>query len=176
MSAEHDHRVGSVIAAALAVLLLGAAIASAQDQVEDFMPNPALTPGVANPAVTQSNIHSTICVPGWTKTIRPPASYTSALKRQQLADPVRGYRDQDPRHYELDHLISLELGGHPTDERNLWPELWDGPWGAHVKDRVENRLKVEVCAGRISLADAQMAIRMDFRKPYCRYVGGPPCP
>lgn len=40
------------------------------------LPDPQLTPGVTNPDVTQATIDKTICVPGWTKTIRPPASYT----------------------------------------------------------------------------------------------------
>jgi hypothetical protein len=42
-------------------------------------PNPALTPGVTNPAVTQANIKTTICKSGWSATVRPPESYTEAL-------------------------------------------------------------------------------------------------
>ena len=111
-----------------------------------------LPPGAINPDVTQENIGSTICAAGWTKTIRPPAAYTTKLKIQQLrAEGVTG-RASD---YEEDHLIPLELGGHPTDESNLWPEPWNGPNGAHAKDRVENKLHRKVCNGQISLQDAQ---------------------
>jgi hypothetical protein len=49
--------------------------------------------------------------------------------------------------YEEDHLISLELGGHPTSEKNLWPEAYKPKPGAREKDRVENFLHDEVCAG-----------------------------
>src|SRR5437762_14268859 len=72
----------------------------------------ARTPGVLNPDVTQANIADTICKHGWTRTIRPPTDYTNALKLKQMREyGVRGSAAQ----YQEDHLISLELGGHPTD-------------------------------------------------------------
>lgn len=108
-----------------------------------------LTPGVLNPDVTQATIRSTICRSGWTKTIRPPSSYTSELKVRQLeAQGLRG----PPSAYQEDHLISLELGGHPTDPRNLWPEAY--PRASEV-DRLENDLNHRVCAGSLTLAEAQ---------------------
>jgi hypothetical protein len=125
-------------------------------------PDPVLTPGALNPAVTQATIGSTICVSGWTATIRPPSSYTGALKIEQIAQ--YGYTDTSTSDYEEDHLISLELGGAPTDPRNLWPEpytasLSDGrPTGAHTKDGLETKLKNEVCSGAILLATAQAEI------------------
>jgi hypothetical protein len=122
-------------------------------------PDPILTPGALNPAVTQATIHSTICVSGWTATIRPSVTYTDHLKVTQIAQ--YGYADTRTSSYEEDHLISLELGGAPSDPRNLWPEpytisLTDGrSTGAHVKDAFETRLKKQVCNGTISLAQAQ---------------------
>lgn len=122
-------------------------------------PDPRLTPGAVNPAVTQATIHQTICVSGWTATVRPPASYTTALKREQIA--AYGYADTSLASYEEDHLVPLEVGGAPADPANLWPEpytvtLADGtPVGARVKDRLENDLHDEVCAGTLSLRDAQ---------------------
>jgi hypothetical protein len=110
------------------------------------------TPGVRNPAVTQATIHRTVCVPGWTSRIRPPASYTSALKLRQM----RQYGEKGlPSAYEEDHLISLELGGHPTDPRNLWPEPIAR---ARADDSVENRLHAALCAGTLTLAQAQSRI------------------
>ena len=79
-----------------------------------------------NPDITQATIDQTICNPNWsTRTIRPPASYTNNLKRQQLA--ASKSKDKNPSHYEEDHFISLELGGHPRDPKNLWPEMWGTP-------------------------------------------------
>jgi len=125
-------------------------------------PDPVLTPGALNLDVTQASIGSTICTSGWTATIRPPTSYTNALKKTQIAQ--YGYADTSLASYEEDHLISLELGGNPTDPRNLWPEpytisLPDGrSVGAHVKDGFETKLKNEVCKGAIKLATAQAEI------------------
>jgi hypothetical protein len=137
-------------------------------------PDPALTPGSLNSAVTQATISSTICQSGWTATIRPPVSYTNALKATQIVQ--YGYADTSPASYEEDHLISLELGGNPTDPKNLWPEpytiaLSDGrSVGAHVKDAFETKLKTEVCAGTLTLADAQAEVgihwvHFDFHIP-----------
>src|SRR5450759_2491485 len=125
-------------------------------------PDRLLTPGALNPAVTQATIGSTICVSGWTATIRPSSSYTTRLKIGQIA--AYGYSDTSTSAYEEDHLISLELGGAPSDPRNLWPEpyamsLADGrPTGARTKDSFENSLKKEVCAGTRLLAQAQADI------------------
>ncbi|MGZ4258167.1 MAG: hypothetical protein ACXVRE_10430 [Gaiellaceae bacterium] len=107
------------------------------------------TPGVLNPAVTQATIRSTICARGWTSTVRPPVSYTNHLKDVQLAQyGLRGALSA----FQEDHLVSLELGGDPTDARNLWPEPY--PRAAEV-DRIENQLNHEVCTGALSLAEAQ---------------------
>lgn len=122
------------------------------------LPDSSRTPGAANPAVTQADIGSTICVAGWTATIRPPESYTSALKREQLAGGYVYRGDMNPADYEEDHMIPLEIGGAPSDPRNLWPEPYAGSEGARAKDVVENRLHREVCDGAISLAAARQEI------------------
>lgn len=129
-----------------------------------FLPS---VPGAVNGDVTQDNIASTICVANWTATIRPPAGYTNALKRKQMtALKLPG----KPSSYEEDHLIALALGGHPVSPDNLWPEPWRGAWGAHRKDRLENVLHRSVCKGRVTLADAQSAIRTDWIGAYKRFV------
>lgn len=130
------------------------------------LPNPGRTPGSINPNVRQDNIGDTICVAGWTTTVRPPTAYTSALEFAQIIE--YGYEDRDRSHYEEDHLVPLELGGAPRDPRNLWPQpmtatLADGtPIGADEKDDLEDELKRRVCAGTMLLADAQRAIAGDW--------------
>jgi hypothetical protein len=114
-----------------------------------ILADPVRTPGVLNPAVTQANIRTTICRHGWTATIRPPVSYTNALKRRQM----RQYGETGSlSDYQEDHLISLELGGNPTDPRNLWPEPY--PRAAEV-DKIENELNSDICDGKLTLAQAQ---------------------
>ena len=114
-----------------------------------------------NPGVTQDNIGETICKRGWTATIRPPVSYTNRIKRELMTDD--GIPWVDAHLYELDHWVPIELGGHPSDPANLRLQAWDGPDGAHAKDVVETRMKRKVCAGEVSLKDAQACIWFDWR-------------
>ncbi len=116
------------------------------------LPDPLCTPGAANPAVTQATISQTICVSGYTTTIRPPSSYTTDLKIQQMRQYGFTGTTAD---YEEDHLIPLEVGGDPRDPRNLWPQPYSAPYSARQKDTVENYLHDQVCSGRLSLAEAQ---------------------
>ncbi|MEY9945275.1 hypothetical protein [Kitasatospora sp. GAS1066B] len=126
------------------------------------LPDPSCTPGALNPDVTQDTIDSTICVSGWTATVRPPTSYTNRLKAQGIVD--YGYADTNMSDYEEDHFIPLELGGSPTSPLNLWPEPHSSASGgsSYGKDGVENKLKAAVCSGRAQLADAQNAIATDW--------------
>ena len=124
------------------------------------LPDRACTPGLADPRVTQDNIHTTICMGGYTKKVRPSTRYTNALKVQQIQQ--YGYTDTNLADYEEDHLIPLELGGHPTDPRNLWPEPRAGDRAATHKDSVENALHAKVCAGLVPLIAAQTAIAMNW--------------
>src|SRR6266436_10277202 len=87
-------------------------------------PDPKLTPGDTL-GVTKADI----CTPGYKKLVRAvPAS----VKRQVYA----AYRRSRQKGIccEVDHLISLELGG-SNRLNNLWPEPYDITWNAHVKDR-----------------------------------------
>jgi hypothetical protein len=139
----------------------------------EIYPDPVRTPGAANPDVTQENIKDNICNRHWsTKQIRPPAEYTSKLKRKQLREygntvhqtraqlinPKTGKVDttrcvahsDNPACYEEDHVISLEDGGNPTDPKNLFPEPYNTQvggviMGAHQKDIVEGFIHDEIC-------------------------------
>lgn len=150
-----------MLRAAAFVFLLALTACAASPVLPDLhaLPDPRLTPGATDPRVTQANIASTICTRGYTRTVRPPSSFTAALKRRQIES--RGLPG-GPRDYEEDHLIPLELGGAPADERNLWPEPWNGAWGARVKDRLENRLHALVCARILPLDRAQSGIADDW--------------
>jgi hypothetical protein len=119
------------------------------------LPDPRCTPGSIDPAVTQASIGSTICRSGYTKTVRPPQAQTGKFKFD-VAYPA--YGDPHSRKTELDHLVSLELGG-SNDAANLWPE---SPSTPNPKDKVENALNDAVCSGRVTLAAAQAAIASDW--------------
>ena len=129
--------------------------------INDTLPDPKCTPGATDPAVTQANIDSTICVSGYTTTVRPPTSVTNPIKLQVMQD--YGFTDS-PSNYELDHLIPLELGGAPADVKNLWPESYNTNPNSYDKDGFENYLHTQVCSGMIDLQTAQNEISTNWVK------------
>ena len=132
-------------------------------------------PGALNPDVTQANIASTICekhkpgVLSWVHNQRPSVDYTEKIKRADM----KAAGLTNPKLFELDHDVSIEIGGSPTDPQNLWLEKWAGPYGAHDKDRVENALHRDVCHGVLALEAAQSAIRTNWEAEYQRRWGMP---
>jgi len=127
----------------------------------DF-PRHALTPGVAL-AVARARV----CTPGYASSVRdvPDAEKAAVYDRYGVT--------WVPYQHEVDHLISLELGG-SNAIRNLWPQPYAGRWGARTKDVLENRLHELVCDGRLSLASAQRQEARDWVAAYRKYVGTPP--
>lgn len=134
------------------------------------LPNLSMTPGAINTDVTQLNIYQTICVHGYTKTIRPPAYFTNRLKKQQIRQ--YGYADTNPKDYEEDHLIALSIGGAPEDIRNLWPQPRNSEWSAQKKNQLEFVLYKMVCENEIKLIDAQHAMASDWITAWRQYVPG----
>ena len=133
------------------------------------LPNPRLTPGATNPRVTQGSLHTTICVVGYTKSIRPSESYTEALKFRQLDSGYNLRGNTRASNYEEDHLIPLEVGGSPSSVSNLWPQPRYVTWSASKKDALENTLHRLVCEGAVSLASAQNVFRSNWIAGYKRY-------
>ena len=116
------------------------------------LPDHRLTPG----AILTTDA-TTVCVPGYAHLVR---NVSAATKRAVYAE--YGIASHRPGEYEVDHLVSLELGG-SNSIANLWPEsYWTQPWNAHVKDKVENKLHELVCAGRLSLNEAQREIATNW--------------
>ncbi len=119
---------------------------------------PPRASAVHDPAVTQEAIGATICVPGWTKSARPPSSYARRVKialARELEIPVDMIGE-----FELDHRIPLSLGGAPYEPTNLELQPWDE---AREKDRKEACLARAVCAGRLALDEARRRVFSDWR-------------
>ena len=127
----------------------------------DIEPNRTLTPGEAFPAATAAQV----CVSGYSASVR---NVSESLRLQVFAAYGIDYATHG--NYELDHLISLELGG-DNSAANLWPEPLNGSGGAKVKDTLENKLHSLVCSGQITLAAAQQAISGDWGTAYAKYAG-----
>ena len=149
------------------ILLVILMVLNGQARAGD-LPDGKLTPGAIDSSITQDNIQKTICVRGYTKTVRPPAYYTNALKKKQMA--VYGFSDVDPRHYEEDHLIPLSIGGNPSNSLNLWPQPRISEWNAQKKDILELKLYKLVCDGTVSLDEARREISSNWIETYKHYV------
>lgn len=145
-----------VLVGAVGALIVGVAMyeygSSGKAQLSPDRASWTLTPGVVNADVTPGTIQQTICRRGWTDTIRPSSSYTADLELRQMREYGRRGSHSN---YQEDHLISLELGGDPSDPRNLWPEPRAR---AERVDRIENELNEAICSGRLSLGEAQRRI------------------
>jgi len=125
------------------------------------VPDPRRTPGDVLTTDTRK-----ICTPGYTQTVR---NVPARLKKQVYQE--YGILNPKPGTYEIDHLISLELGG-SNSIRNLWPQSYiSKPLNARVKDTLENKLNKLVCSGKLPIQTAQKAIAQDWVKAYEQYVG-----
>lgn len=162
-------RVG--VLAATVYMVVGAPLVSAQQAVAPeeagswaatqapIRPDPVKTPGATLDVGVQD-----ICTPGYSKKVR---NVPAPVKRDVYASyAIPGHV---PGEYEVDHLISLELGG-SNSIRNLWPQSYlTTPWNAHVKDALENKLHRDVCDGTVNLATAQYDIASDWIAAYQKY-------
>ena len=162
----------SVVGGVITVASVGLAACAAGPYTEaSGLPNRLLTPGAINPAVTQANIHSNICVSGWTRTVRPPVTYTNQLKYSQLHSGYNLDSDMSLKDYEEDHQVPLEVGGSPTSAQNLWPEPRNIRLGAAVKDQLENRMHDLLCSGQVTLKTAQSVFMINWESGYKKYIG-----
>ena len=114
------------------------------------------TPGAIIPDATVQQI----CTPGYSSSVRnvPISEKDQVYAQYGIASHFAGQ-------YEVDHLISLELGG-SNDIANLWPEAADPKPGFHEKDAVENYLHQQICDGSMSLQKAQELIATNWMQVY----------
>ncbi len=127
-------------------------------QVNGPLQDQACTPGAIISTATKDDI----CVSGYARSVRnvPESEKTQAYDEYGITHHSAGQ-------YEVDHLISLELGG-SNGISNLWPEAASPTPGFHEKDQVENYLHDQVCSGAISLHDAQVEIATNWLPVYNR--------
>jgi hypothetical protein len=168
-----------------------AIVISANTALADDLPDSPKTPGATLETVPNDQIASglsdktdtnvqvddavtidLICTPGYSKCIRdvPQSEKASLYQSYGLMGNHTGYCDTK-QGCEVDHLISLELGG-SNDQTNLWPEPYQGTtWNAHVKDQLGNFLHRQVCQRNIALDQAQQEIAKDWITPYKARLG-----
>lgn len=132
----------------------------------DTLPDATKTPGKAT-----YDTAAKVCSRPSTKDVRNvPDSVKNDVYANYEVAKCQGYCS-GPQGCEIDHLISLELGGANTED-NLWPQPYDGEWNAHDKDRLENKLHSLVCKEKsLTLKEAQNAIKTNWIEAYKEYVG-----
>ncbi len=125
------------------------------------LPDPACSPGAVLTTDT-----SVICISGYTQTVR---DVPDSERQQVFAEYGIDYSLHSG--YEVDHIISLELGG-SNDISNLYPESYSIQYGARVKDKLENYLHAQVCSGKLSITVAQAEISTNWLKYYLAWQSG----
>jgi hypothetical protein len=121
------------------------------------LPDAGCTPGAIYRKVTRSRV----CVSGYARRVRNvPRSRKDAIYAAYGIS-----RHFDGSNGEVDHLVSLELGG-SNSSANLFPEAASPSPGSHEKDRLENELHSEVCSGQITLRKAQHLIARNWVVAY----------
>ena len=150
-----------VLAVCLGVMALAAVRAANPaagiEQAWSVLPNAALTPGAVSQLTSAELCHG----------VRPSRLVSERARRQVLH--AYGMDGAAAPAYELDALITPELGG-STDVANLWPQRYQSPvWNARVKDELERLLPSLVCSGRMTLAEAQRQIASDWITAYKRH-------
>lgn len=146
----------SVLSATDSASQIGTRTKASGCTVNGLLPDKDCTPGAVFDEVTRDEV----CTPGYSAKVRDvPESEKKAIYQEY------GIYSHTAGQYEVDHYISLELGG-SNDIANLWPEAAAPRPGFHEKDKVENYLHDEVCRGAISLQEAQREIATDWFSVY----------
>ena len=125
-------------------------------QIRGPLPDSACTPGALITTATKSQI----CTPGYSSSVR---NVPTSEKNKVYAE--YGILTHTTGQYEVDHHVSLELGG-SNEIANLWPEAASPKPGFHEKDKVENYLHSQVCSGAVSLKQAQIEIATNWLAVY----------
>ncbi len=148
------------IAAAAALLFFVPAIRSSLPDLSASLPNRGLTPGMTRPVDVEQ-----VCS-AEDDDLDPEVSPST---QQTVFQEYGISRDNSARDFQVDYLISPQLGG-TDDVRNLWPQSYKVTvWNARAKDQLERHLYQLVCEKKISLADAQHDIATNWIAAYQKY-------
>jgi len=171
---KHKKKLVAAAVAVATVAIVGAATLASHPKTDNSVYMPPLQTKTSS-CVANAGIEDKACTPGAviasaTKTQICKSGYSSSVRNVPESEKNQVYAEygiatHTTSQYEVDHLISLELGG-SNDISNLWPELADPTPGFHQKDQVENYLHKQVCDGKLSLKQAQQEIATDWLQVY----------
>ena len=149
-------RLAAALAVLAAVIIFGSTV-----NAEGPKPKSGLTPGETRPITIDEVCHSAQA---------EVVALNIPTETRQRVFAAYGIRSPQPNQFEVDYLITPDLGG-TESIRNLWPQPYSVRWNARVKDKLEQRLHQLVCTGRLDLATAQHDIAVDWISAYKKYVG-----
>lgn len=118
--------------------------------VKNGLPDSACTPGDV-----LSTSAATVCQFKYASSVR---NVSFALKKEVLKE--YGIPEDKRALYQIDHLISLKLGG-SNHISNLFPETLEIE---KIKSEFEEYLYIEVCSGKMNIEEAQRQISTNWRK------------
>jgi hypothetical protein len=153
---------GMALCAAAVALMIGLRAmvpsAPAPGPTDDALPVAMLTPGATWDVTVEE-----LCGGG----AQPQRPVPAAVQQQVVRS--YGMERVPATEYELDYLITPELGG-AADAQNIWPQRYRSrTWNAHVKDQLEELLPRLVCTGAVPLSAAQRDIAVDWIGAYQKY-------
>jgi hypothetical protein len=131
------------------------------------LPDPVKTPGAV-----RTTDRAEICNTK-TKDVRDVSgSLKEAVRRSYGMSHKRDGWCNGEEACEIDHLIPLAIGG-SNDQTNLWPQPYDRErrWNAHMKDRLEVRLRKLICKQGLDPVEAQTLVAKDWTAAYQKWVG-----
>ena len=141
---------------------------SVQTKTKNCTANQILQDSDCTPGAVLTTDKTVVCKTGYTKTVRAVSESTKKKVFVEYGIPYSQHSN-----YEVDHLISLELGG-GNDISNLWPENSTIKNGSLSKDNFENYLHNQVCSGKMTLDEAQKEISSNWVLYYQAVSAGKP--
>jgi hypothetical protein len=158
---------GAAAAAVAVVLCSVVVLALLAGTPASGLPEHTMTPGTLPESSLTPGAVSELTAAELCSGVRPSRVVPESVRQQVVQ--AYGMEQVSAGAYELDALITPELGG-STDAANLWPQRYHSPvWNAKIKDELERVLPQMVCDRTITLAQAQQEIASDWIAAYKRH-------
>ena len=142
------------------------------------LPDPKLTPGDVFQNVTVEQVTTS----GYANIINGGVRNVPESEKRAVFVEYFGSVPTNPGLFEVDHLISIELGG-SNSISNLWPQSYiTEPWNAHTKDKLEDWMATDVRhvlkdkghdAATALLKLHQHEISSNWTNAFVKYIGQP---
>lgn len=135
---------------------------------DGVLPDQALTPGAV-----RTTDKTEICTTKTSDVRNVPGSLKEAVRRRYGMTSKRDLWCNTQEACEIDHLVPLAVGG-SNEITNLWPQPYEGQWNAHHKDQLEAKMKRLLCAGKVTVEEAQSIFKNNWVEGYKKFIATEP--